>query len=547
MFKYKKLTIGLVLGLLILPYFSRAVSLEQTFNIDANYDISGRNKINAQLIRTTNQLDFYADKEWWTNIGNKDQINALIYNLSTEFEYKIYPTLTNLYGKLDDNHFIIVFHKMKTGYGGYTQIADFYSKNLYPQSNETPVIFLNIDALNLPFNNLTYYLSHEFTHLLSIELKNKRYHIQDDTWLEELRAEYSETLLGYDKDFNNSILKNRVRNFLIYNTFSFKDWQNSDKDYADVNLLGHYLVEQYGINILKDTLNTSFTGSEALDYALKKNGYNIDFEDVVRDWMIASVVNDCSISTKYCYQNSNLKNVKVNGEAYYLPTKFKSSLGGTDFLKNFSGKWLKIVGGLNTINIKFNIPSETPIEQIPYVIIKTNGQKQVGFFDFSSINISEIYVSKMNDEVEAIYLMPYLFNKTLDDNKLYYYTFEVNSLENNSQTEQQIILKLTQQILELKRQLTQLQMQIALKNTYQTNPTCSVFKRDLSYGMQSEEVKCLQQFLANLDSDIYPEKLITGYYGTLTLNAVKRYQAKYNLPQTGYFGPLTRARANQEL
>jgi len=153
----------------------------------------------------------------------------------------------------------------------------------------------------------------------------------------------------------------------------------------------------------------------------------------------------------------------------------------------------------------------------------------------------------MNEEVEAVYLMPYLFDKNLDSNKLYYYSFEVSSLENNPQIEQQIIEELTRQIEELKRKITSLRLQLAMQKTYQSNPYCSVFSGDMYYGMTSPEVKCLQQFLSNLGPGIYPEGLVTGYFGPLTQAAVRRYQALQNIITTGYFGPLTRAAINKNL
>lgn len=70
-----------------------------------------------------------------------------------------------------------------------------------------------------------------------------------------------------------------------------------------------------------------------------------------------------------------------------------------------------------------------------------------------------------------------------------------------------------------------------------------VYLSDLSIGMKSPLVEKLQRDLAR-DSSIYPEKLFTGYFGQLTLKAVKRFQAKHGIRQTGYVGPLTRARLN---
>jgi len=76
--------------------------------------------------------------------------------------------------------------------------------------------------------------------------------------------------------------------------------------------------------------------------------------------------------------------------------------------------------------------------------------------------------------------------------------------------------------------------------------------------MKDAEVKCLQEFLKSQGPEIYPEGLVTGYFGPLTLSAVKRFQQKYwqeilapwgltqNQP-TGFVGSTTRAKINQLL
>ncbi|MBI2609940.1 fibronectin type III domain-containing protein [Candidatus Giovannonibacteria bacterium] len=63
-------------------------------------------------------------------------------------------------------------------------------------------------------------------------------------------------------------------------------------------------------------------------------------------------------------------------------------------------------------------------------------------------------------------------------------------------------------------------------------------------GARGNEVKVLQQLLAK-DNAIYPEGRVTGYYGALTFQAVKRFQAKYGILQTGIAGPKTRAKLNE--
>jgi len=364
--------------------------------------------------------------------------------------------------------------------------------------------------------------------------------------LNEARAEYTETLLGYEKDWANSNLHMRVQQFLNNTNISLLSWDNTNYDYAKVNLLTQYLVEHYGINILVDSLHSSKSGVNAINYALQKNGFSEDFSDIFMNWLITNIVNDCSVSEKYCYTDSYLQNLIVFPYTYYIPTQGKSSLSVTDSLKPWNAKWQKIAGGSGIIKLKFTIPEQTPISKIPYVIEGVNNKKTVGYLDFSSVNIQEVYIKGIGSENKAIYFIPFIGSNGQEDN-VYYYSWEVQNLGNDSQIEEQAVESLLQKIAELKRKIASLQLQLAMMKTNQSNQYCSVFSGDLYYGMTSSEVKCLQQFLANLGQGIYPEGLVTGYFGPLTQAAVKRYQALQGIITTGYFGPLTRVKVNQRL
>lgn len=62
--------------------------------------------------------------------------------------------------------------------------------------------------------------------------------------------------------------------------------------------------------------------------------------------------------------------------------------------------------------------------------------------------------------------------------------------------------------------------------------------KELDHGARGDDVKALQEFLAK-DASIYPEGLVTGYYGPATTRAVKRFQATYGISQVGRVGPAT--------
>ena len=72
------------------------------------------------------------------------------------------------------------------------------------------------------------------------------------------------------------------------------------------------------------------------------------------------------------------------------------------------------------------------------------------------------------------------------------------------------------------------------------------FARELMRGSAGEDVKQLQVILQQF-SNVYPEKIVSGYYGALTEKAVQRFQKEYGLPSVGRVGPKTQAVLNQLL
>lgn len=70
--------------------------------------------------------------------------------------------------------------------------------------------------------------------------------------------------------------------------------------------------------------------------------------------------------------------------------------------------------------------------------------------------------------------------------------------------------------------------------------------RQLKLGDSGSDVSLLQLFLAE-DPNVYPEGLVTGYFGRLTSEAVKRFQTTNGLPAVGRVGPQTLSLINMHL
>lgn len=76
-------------------------------------------------------------------------------------------------------------------------------------------------------------------------------------------------------------------------------------------------------------------------------------------------------------------------------------------------------------------------------------------------------------------------------------------------------------------------------------PSYPVHFFSINFGYDSmfhDEVKMLQQVL--IAEGLMKVNLDTGFFKDITLAAVKRFQAKYSIPQTGYVGVLTRTELN---
>jgi peptidoglycan hydrolase-like protein with peptidoglycan-binding domain len=115
----------------------------------------------------------------------------------------------------------------------------------------------------------------------------------------------------------------------------------------------------------------------------------------------------------------------------------------------------------------------------------------------------------------------------------------------NAMTVEQLIAQLKAQIAALTTQIETLKaaQQNVSTSKQSVNETLRLIG-DMREGMTSEEVTLLQTTLAG-DPTLYPEGKITGYYGALTAKAIKRFQKKYGITETGKVDAKTREELNK--
>lgn len=529
----------------------------KNFFVDQNYDLKNREQISAFLKIVSNHGYFYLEKDWYKNLTEeqKEKIDKNLQALVQKFDSDIYPKLTSLFGQEwkpgidNDERITILFHLIKEQNVGYFNSGDEYSKIQNPTSNEREMIYLS--AENLFFDNTKDYLAHEFVHLITFNQKDRLRGITEEIWLNEARADYASSLLGYDQMYQNSNLQQRVHTFLQNPSDSLTEWQNQKKDYGVVNLFIQYLVDYYGKQILIDSLKSSQNGIFSIDYALEKNGIKQNFSQIFTDWIITVFLNNCNFGKNYCYKNENLKNIRITPSLIFLPSIQKAKTSLFYSINPWAGHWYRIMGGQGELKINFKGTEKTQFK-IFYALCQNSQDCKVDELNLNKEQQGEIIFKDFGERYTSLTLMPSIQSKKSGFNgKESSYDFSISISIENLKQKQETIEELKNRIKELELQISALNAKIAF--TLQKRMDCNKFSQNLYFGMKSLQVKCLQFFLKN-QKEIYPEGLITGYFGPLTQAAVIRFQKKYyseiltplKLKEgTGFVGPATRFKINQ--
>lgn len=122
--------------------------------------------------------------------------------------------------------------------------------------------------------------------------------------------------------------------------------------------------------------------------------------------------------------------------------------------------------------------------------------------------------------------------------------------ESTTSSIQQIVQSLLEQIKVLQERLDELKAARGQDDSYDDSDedTADSFvpeiKERLRMGDNNAQVRKLQELLAS-DSEIYPERLVTGYFGPLTESALARFQARHGATPTGELDDNTRALINE--
>jgi len=296
------------------------------------------------------------------------------------------------------------------------------------------------------------------------------------------------------------------------------------------------------------TITVSATASDNVAVAgvqFKLDGANLGVEDTTSpysiSWNTTAVSNGSHTLTATARDTSgnqttsNSITITVNNVIATTPPSGGGGGGGTliDTTPPSLPSNTKISMSGNQVVITWTNPTDSDFKGI--VIVRKEGSSPTSRTDGNIV-----YNNNLQNFIDLI-----------DSTKTYYYA--VYSYDTNNNYSQPIILKAEPgqtQIISQPAPTTQ-QPQPSTSVSIIIPPTISsnfVFTRYLTIGKSGEEVKKLQELLS-ANPTIYPEQLITGYYGPATQRAVQRFQETYGIaspstPGYGEVGPSTRSKLN---
>jgi len=419
--KQRKLFLTLLIsgGLFIIlsfPVLADELGETNYFFVDPSYDFQERTTISATLRRVSDRAYFYIEDGYWQalSLGQQNLYLDYLKKAAKEFDEVTYLSVRYLFssewkaGIDSDERITILLTRLKSIAGGYFNGKDELPQSQKSTSNEREMFYVNATQISNPL--IHSFLAHEFQHLINWNQKERMRGVVEEIWLNELRSEYAPTVAGYNSEYIGTNLERRVEDFLTRPSDSLTEWAGDRYDYPSVNLLGHYLAEQFDELIFSYMMENSKVGIPSIEQALKDKDYNFTFSQVFNNWAVASYLNDTSLSNgQYGYKNPYLKGeVKVSPVIYGIVST--SIINIAQNVKDWSPFWYAFVNkqDAGTIAKDLEIEFEGSIDRanfnVIYIVEYKTKPAVVGLLNL--INQKAILkIPDFKDDVESVIII----------------------------------------------------------------------------------------------------------------------------------------------
>lgn len=332
--KYFFYFVIVILGVGLYPLFS--AEAVQEFYVDPEHEPNGNSLEKSDYLTSSTRAQFFIEQDYYNKLSekNRDVFLTKIAELGVIFDSEIYLKIKSLFGDEwipgidNDSRVTVYITDMNSGINGYFREIDEYDYFKYPDSNQREMVYIN--AKYAAGDTASAILAHEFQHMVNFNQKKRLRILDEDEWLDEAMSEYAVTFSGQNK--KGDYFRNTVKNFLAVPTDALGVWEETPNDRASASLFVHYLAEQYGENVIRDISQLDFIGEKAINYALKKNGFDKNFSDVFLDWTAALFLNfSVGGNSVYKFNDSSLQY-----SLFHISPQLTYSVGETGISAGFA-------------------------------------------------------------------------------------------------------------------------------------------------------------------------------------------------------------------
>jgi hypothetical protein len=262
-----------------------------------------------------------------------------IYQLDTE-------TFGNPPDVDEDPKIIILLLNIKDGYsgsGGYVGgYFNSFNEYEYSKSNFAEIFFIDTNPLKLTTSgglaSGISTLAHEFQHMIHFNyaslINNKP--DGDLTFIDEGCSVLAEVNCGFPI-YNPSLYANEPNHYLF-------DWRTTDithvlNDYSRAARFFVYMRDQVGMSLFKNIVASQLYGVPQIDAGFQTIESSFRFDDILKNWFVANILNDRTFDTKYGYLYPNLP--KPEGPTFIDPNVALTN----DTVKNYAVQYLAFKAG----------------------------------------------------------------------------------------------------------------------------------------------------------------------------------------------------------
>ena len=245
------------------------------------------------------------------------------------FEEEIYPTVTSTFGRerspgIDNDPRITILHVRLEGAAGYFSDIDEHPKVVNPLSNEREMVYIDLPSLTPGSDIYTGIVAHELQHLVDYNGDGN-----EELWVNEGLSEVAAGLVRIGSSMSDS--------FLQQPDTQLNDWDPQGDNYAHygaADLFLRYLIDRIGsTDHLLDLVLNQQNGMTSISAFLQRQGLDIDFNGLFRDWVIANYLDDPDGGI-YSYPDLDVS---------VPPTALLSqAIGGEDTVHQFAADYIEV-------------------------------------------------------------------------------------------------------------------------------------------------------------------------------------------------------------